>query len=147
MSSLPGRRLFVYPQDAVRKPQGCHTACHVRRFHLRDLVSEDPFCHRKLLPHDRNRAWSHSIRAMFRQYPGDHCPDLPGNPAGSRRIDHIGGQYIFHGCCRPSSYIWNLQTLPETLHKPQIFHFSGSGFGRSFYLLHHQRAAWPGLSF
>ena len=66
--------------------------------------------------------------------------------SGTRRSDHTGSQYIFHGHSRAAGVFRNLQTLSEDKDKQKSRNLSGSVSGRSVYLLCNQHPACPGLS-
>ena len=45
------------------------------------------------------------------QRTGNHRAFVPGDSAGTRRIDNTGGKHIFHGDSGTASVIWNLSAL------------------------------------
>ena len=97
--------------------------------------------------HMTGRTGRHFIQPLRSEYPGNHCTDFSGNPAGSWRAYHAGSQYVFHGNRRPVSGFRRLSDLPETENKPESRHLPGCCTRRHLYLLCDQRSACHGLSF
>ena len=81
---------------------------NVRSLCVCDFFLEDPVCDRKLFPYDRNRTGCDLIRADGSRRVGADRVIISGNPAGTRRTDHAGSQYIFYGDRRSVSFLWDL---------------------------------------
>ena len=135
LPAVSDRRLLFPEKQSKGKPEKSDADCHVGSVYLCNFFAEDSICDRKLFPYDRNRSGSGSVRTGLCQYTGNYCTDFPGSASGTRRSDHTGCQYIFHGHSRAAGVFRNLQTLSEDKDKQKSRNLSGSVSGRSVYLL------------
>src|SRR5699024_11162632 len=97
LPAVSDRRIYLTSEQSKGKQEKPGPDRHVGSIYFRDLITEDPVCDGKLLPHDGYRTGSDPVRAVRRQHPGDHRAGLPGGAAGPRGTDDAGGEYLFHG--------------------------------------------------
>ena len=110
-SHLPAvyrRRIFFHSKNIKTEQKNTDPSGNVRSLCVCDFFLEDPVCDRKLFPYDRNRTGCDLIRADGSRRVGADRVIISGNPAGTRRTDHAGSQYIFYGDRRSVSFLWDL---------------------------------------
>ena len=110
-SHLPAvyrRRIFFHSKNIKTEQKNTDPSGNVRSLCVCDFFLEDPVCDRKLFPYDRNRTGCDLIRADGSRRVGADRVIISGNPAGTRRTDHAGSQYIFYGNRRSVSFLWDL---------------------------------------
>ena len=99
---------FFHSENIKTEQKNTDPSGNVRSLCVCDLFLEDPVCDRKLFPYDRNRTGCDFIRAYGSRRVGADRVTISGNPAGTRRTDHAGSQYIFYGDRRSVSFLWDL---------------------------------------